>query len=411
MALAVGLFVLLFVMLFVLLVGWVVLRTLTRGLLMSNLGHALKVARTCAGEAGRCVSLGSISVYVFGRNDPIPILEDQVETCRRRFESLLGKTVDPEHPLRIFSFGKRMAFEGFCRRSLLNPGNLDGLFIPWSARTIIMTSEYPAYRLPDPERVARILLSHFHLEAFRKCPTPLWLQSGIANLIACGDDEAERARLDRRVMPSLVRRNALGAANLFHANPRELMRLLRNWQAFDNFSKYQQLTAQSCSVTEYLCGHQASHDQRERFRGFLTDLKPNTVQDAVFERHFGYGFDILLERWRACVLERGVGIHQPPPEPIRHAILGSLVPIIADRAANPTDRVQAIRDLGRTGYVVGADTLIDLVRTDDENIRAEAIRSLEAISGLPLGDDAERWADEWLAGLPKGFIGVAQAIG
>jgi hypothetical protein len=404
--LAFGLFVLLFMAYFC----WMVLRTLIGRWRMSNLAHALKTARICAGEPGRSTALGSISVHAFARTDPTPMLAAQVETCRRRFEELVGGSIDGARPLRIFAFGKRMALEGFCRRCLFNAGNSDGMFVPWSARTILLTSEFPAYRLGDPERVARVLLSYFYLDTFKNCPTPLWLQSGVASLIACGGDEAEQARLNRKLTAAHARGNLLGAADLFQLRPHAMVRLLKDWQDFGSFSRYQQLVAQSWSVTEYLCGREATNDQRERFRGFLKELKPTTPQEKIFERHFGHGFDALLEGWRAWVLDRGVGTHVTPPEHLRHALLGRVIPIVTDREADRLDRVQAIREMSRTGYVLGADALIDLVRTDDENLRTEAVWALEAISGLALGNESSRWADEWLAGLPEQVTGLAKAI-
>jgi hypothetical protein len=405
-ALAAGLFVLIFG----LHVFWTVLRILAVPWRMSRLGYAVKVARTCAGEPGRSASLGSISVYIFGRHDPMPMLERQLETCRRRFASLTGGPVDAERPLRIFAFGRRLALEGFCRRSWLDPGNLDGIFIPWFARTIAFTTESPGYHLGDSERVVRTLLTYFHLDAFRKVPSPLWLQPGIANLVACGGDDEELARLNRKLTPALARGAALGAAELFDANPRALVRLVKDWQGLASFARYQLFVAQAWSVTEYLCGHQATDVDRRRFWALLTELKPTAPQAAVFERHYGHGFDVLLERWRAWVLDRGAGSHRPPPEPIRHALVGSVIPIVADREAAPMDRMQAIRELGRTGYVLGAEALIDVLRSGDEHLSADALWSLEAISGLDLGQgqDAVRRAEEWLAGLPKEVTGLAK---
>jgi hypothetical protein len=406
-ALALGLFVVLFMLYFC----GMVLRTLIGSRRMSNLGHALKVARTCAGEPGRTVSLGSSSVYVFARNDPAPMLAAQIETCRRRFEELVGGPVDAEHPLRIFAFGKRMALEGFCRSSLLNAGNLDGLFVPWSARTIALTSEFPAYRLGDPERVARVLLSYFYLDTFKKGPLPLWVQTGVASLIAGGEDVDELARLNRKMTAALARGDVLGTAELFHAPPQAFVRLLKDWQEFASFSKYQKLVTQSWSVIEYLCGREATNDQRQRFRGFLTELKPKTPQEEVFKRHFNYGFDVLLDRWRAWVLDRGLGSHVPPPEHLRHALLGRVIPIVLDREAEPLDRIQAIRDLGRTGYVLGADALVDVLENDAQIPHEEAVWSLEAISGQALGNASRRWADEWLASLPEEVTGLAKMRG
>jgi hypothetical protein len=125
-ALTVGLFV----GLLLLFCGAMVLRILAGSLSMRLPGRALKAAETCAGEKGRHVALGPLSVHVFGPNDPAPMLRDQLEVCRGRFEALTGEPLDPALPLRVFAFGKRAAFEGFCRRNLVLVPNLDGLYFP-----------------------------------------------------------------------------------------------------------------------------------------------------------------------------------------------------------------------------------------------------------------------------------------
>jgi hypothetical protein len=90
----------------------------------------------------------------------------------------------------------------------------------------------------------------------------------------------------------------------------------------------------------------------------------------------------------------------PPPE-IRTAIIEKLVPAISDRSKNAQDRIQAMRSMGATGYVLGADTLIDVLREGDDRFTETATWSLEAISGLALGNDAARWSHCWAERNPK----------
>jgi hypothetical protein len=405
-ALTVGLFV----GLLLLFCGAMIVRVLAGSLSMRLPGRALKAARTCAGEKGRDVALGPLSVHVFGPDDPTRMLQDQLAVCRSRFEALMGEPLDPALPLRVLAFGRRAAFEGFCRRNLIPATNLDGLYLPWSARTIATTSEFPPYRLANPERILRTLLTYFFLDATKTARSTLWIQAGVANLIACGGDSNELARLNRKLLASLARGTEIGAAGLVHAHPAAWVRLLRNSQDFPSFTKYTQFLMQAWSLVEYLAGRDAPTERREHFRGFLRELKPGTTQEVVFASHFGHGFEASLEQWRAWVLDRGTGIHQPPPDHVRQALLERLIPLVRDRSADPRHRTEAIREIGRAGYVLGADTLIEVLASDDQDRAEEAVWALEAISGLAVGEDVRRWSEEWLGELPDDVTGLAKSV-
>jgi len=220
----------LFVVLFVLCAGGMVLRSLVRMRRMSNPAYALRVARACAREVGKQTTFEPVSVYVFGPNDPTSMLKGQMEICRSRFESLVGESVENDRPLRFFVFGKRDSFDAFFRWAFLYGSNLDGMYVPWSRPTISITTEFPAHRLADLERVTRVLLSYFILDTYKKSPSPLWVQMGLANVVACGRDEMELARLNRKMLAALSRGTSLGSADLFHANSRSIITLVRDWQ-------------------------------------------------------------------------------------------------------------------------------------------------------------------------------------
>ncbi len=392
----------LFVVLFILCAVGLVLRSLVRMRRMYNPAYALRVARDCAREDGKQTDFGPASVYVFGPDDPTSMLKGQMEICRSRFESLVGESVENQRPLRIFVFGKRNSFDAFFTWAFLYRSNLDGMYVPWSTATISMTTEFPAYRLADLERRARILLAYFNLDSYRESRSPSWLQMGIANLVASGVDEMESARLNRQMLAALSRGDSLGPADFFHISNRYIVRLVRDWRDFDNFKKYSQLTAQSSSVVEFLC---SDKERLERFRAFLKDATKKSSIEAVYQRHFDYGFQILLEQWRAWVLHRGIGWHGPPPQDTRDALLERVIPIVLDHGADQLDRIQAIREMGRTGYVLGSDALIDLLGKDDQIPSEEVVWSLESISGLALGDDVKTWTG-WFNQLPSDATGV-----
>ena len=124
---------------------------------------------------------------------PTPMLKSEMDSCRSRFESLVHEPIEGEPPLRFFVFGRRDAFDAFFRRASLVPGNLDGFYSPGKIRTISFTTDFPAYRLPDAPRLTRVLVAYYFLDAYRKRPAPLWLQTGVAQLIACGGDREELA--------------------------------------------------------------------------------------------------------------------------------------------------------------------------------------------------------------------------
>ena len=271
------------------------------------------------------------------------------------------------------------------------------MYVPWSTPTISVTTEFPAHRLADPERVTRVLLSYFLLDTYRKSPSPLWLQAGLANAVACGGDEPELARLNRKMLAALSRGTSLGTADLFHANPRAVGTLVRNWQEFNNFSRHTQLIAQSWSVVEFLCSEE---QRRERFLAFLRERTSKAQIEEVFQRHFGYGFESVLERWRSWVLGRGIGSHEPPPSDFRDALLMRVIPLVQDHEADPMQRIQAVREMGRAGYLLGADALIEVLGKHDDIPAEEVVWSLESISGLTLGDDLNRWRG-WFYHLPK----------
>jgi hypothetical protein len=103
-------------------------------------------------------------------------------------------------------------------------------------------------------------------------------------------------------------------------------------------------------------------------------------------------------------LDRGIGLHGPPPPDIRHALTNRVIPIIRNRHADQLETIQAIREMGRTGYVLGADTLIDLLGKDDQIPAKGVVWSLESISGLALGADVKGWID-WFGQLHEDATG------
>jgi hypothetical protein len=397
----------LFVVLFVVYAGATVTLYLAGMWRMSNPAHCLRIARLCGGEAGTRTTFGPVSVHVFGAGEPTAMLKDQVETCRRRFESLLGEPVGLDQPLRVLVFGKRHSFDAFMRRGLLFCGNVDGMYIPWSTRTVAITTDVPEFRLNELDRVVRTLVSHHNLDTLRGRPSPLWLSTGVARLVACGGDPHELASLNRRMLAALERPSVLGATELFQANPRAMLSLAKEWQDLGQFTRYVQFSDQSWSIVEFLC---CEPERQSGFRGYLREVRMEDSHEGVFSRHFGSGFDGLLRDWAAWVVARGVGCHIAPPPHVREALVDRVIPIASDPRAATLTRVQAIRELGRAGYSLGADALIELLAGESRVPAAELVAALEAIAGSAHGADIRVWRRWREANCPPGISAPYEPI-
>jgi hypothetical protein len=152
-------------------------------------------------------------------------------------------------------------------------------------------------------------------------------------------------------------------------------------------------------VCDFLTGKQAPAESQDRFRAFYSDNLSKAQPEEVFKRHFGFGFDHLFESWREWVREQGIGTFSPLPPLIQDRLLNRVIPLVEDRQGNRADRILAIRNLGSEGCILGADALIGLLRDDDAIPKEEVIWALESISGMPYGDDNDRWA-AWCSSLP-----------
>lgn len=58
-----------------------------------------------------------------------------------------------------------------------------------------------------------------------------------------------------------------------------------------------------------------------------------------------------------------------------------------------------VAQIGRVGYVMGADVLIDLLRSADIYLSQEIVWSLQAVSGQGWGHDVDRW-QAWVESVP-----------
>jgi hypothetical protein len=378
----------------------IVLATTARRQVLSNEHYTLALAREIAGFAGKTFRDGPVTIWSSGPSDPVPMLRQQLELVRSSFSSLIGREVEPRAPLRVYCFDTRDALERYHGQLSLATGNSGGGYVPAPVRMITISLEGILSRLIEPERWVRYLYGFYWLELDEGFLPPFWLREAVAHVLAARGDAQELDRLGRRMLGSLRTGHTLTAAQLFQVPEKTLVKPGRDWADRASFTKLSQWSPQSWSLGEYLFGGQSTNERRARSVAFLEDLKSSDRQEEVFERHFGFSYERLLEDWSRWVLDHGEGTHGPPPARVEDALVREVIPMIRNSQAQVTDRVHAVRMMGAEGYALGSDTLIGLLRAGSEIPGDELVWALESISGLTLGRDPEAWA-RWWEGLPE----------
>jgi hypothetical protein len=370
--------------------------SLVKNLLLRSESLLLARARKAASCEGDVTRIGGTTIWCSGPDDPVPMLTQELETTRSRFASMFATEDSGPPRLRVLCFATRAGFETFHGTSL-NLAHVDGLYAGPPSRRVTCCSEVVPTRFIDPERTARVLFGYALLDDYRGSKPPTWLQQGITNSLAAGGDAGPLARLNRKILVSIARGTTLSPDDLFSPPKNKLIKLVTHIADHAKFAKLRQFNAQAWSLVEYLAGPTSTGDRREHFRAFVKDRQLRRGGEAVFESHFGFGYERLFEGWREWVRGRGVGTHEPPPPRDRDALIGRIIPLATDPGARIMDRIEAIRGMGTAGYVLGADALIDVLRDPGEVPREEVVWALESISGLTLGDDPDGWERWWHA--------------
>jgi len=90
-----------------------VLHNVMRARRLRGESYVLASARKASGQEGEVVRSGPVTVWYSGPTNPVPLLTEQMEASRSRVESLLGREIGNQPPLRILCFRTRSAFEAF----------------------------------------------------------------------------------------------------------------------------------------------------------------------------------------------------------------------------------------------------------------------------------------------------------
>ena len=404
--LAVALLPTLLVLLFV---GWLsvgLIRSRKSQALITDAGLLAK-ARECTGEEGTVVQEGQITVWYSGPEDPTPMLREEIADSHRRFESLLGEAGIVDPPIRIVCFQDRGALLRFYREAF--PGAdlsaYQGIYFQRPFRILVLcTAAFPG-RLDDPRSQAGSLYDLVLMEHVYGTLPASWVQAGLARALGAWGRQGEAARLHRKMIAAIAAGDEW-SEELFSTSANRFSRMLSRSREAKSAHRAEQFTEQSGSIVDYLCGEKAPDARRAAFRAFVKDVESRSRQEESFFRHLGFGFGSLLDAWREWVFEQGIGPDEPPPLGVRDALVDRVLPVIRDPRAGREDRVRAIRDWRKAGYVLGAGALIDLLRDPGDIPKAELLWALRGVSGMAWGDEPDRWQLWWdeLARLWRGPI-------
>ncbi len=362
-------------------------------LVFSDYRDRWRLSRACrdAGESGpiRLVRIESARAW-FSRGCTLETeFEQHFETARKRFASLVGRHVPLSRPLLILCFEKTDSFLHDFRQ----PWMLPGVYVPWPVRRILLCEEAGRERLVSPAALLRQLLAAYFLEMDKGFLPHPWLTWGMQRCLGADDEEDCRRARNRRIPLWLATGKTLGAEQLFDETGPALLRKMRNEQNLDAFDYVARFGDQSCSLVEYLLDAQDSGIRPERFRAFVDELRRRDDYQAVFERHFGFGWGQLLDDWSRWARAQNVATTEPIAPEVRQTMEERLIPLVRDSGRPADKRITAIRSIGLKGAVSGADALIDLLRGENPDLRKEALWALQVISGEPHTEDVGFWED------------------
>ncbi len=181
----------------------------------------------------------------------------------------------------------------------------------------------------------------------------------------------------------------------FTTSATKFFRLFVRTKDAQSVRRSEQFIDQAWSIVEFLAGEDAPENRRTAFHAFLNDKQAGRRPEQTFFQHFGFGFGSCLDAWREWVTEQGIGPDLPPEPRIRDAVLHRELPVIRDREATRSDRIQAIRNWRIAGTPLGAPALIDLLRDPGDIPKDEIVWALHGASGISCGEDPDRWQAWW----------------
>lgn len=374
-----------------------------RGRRLSRETGIVQLVEPLAGAPAEVLQFGPVMAWcgegtTLGRE-----IERELSICENRVRSLTGQTVSVGPWLRCLVFGRRDHFEQTLKALgfVLGKGSYyDGVYLGAPPRVAFLEESEERRKSPDPFASLRCVLVYHLVEPLGISFRTPWLNGGLAHVVAHEGDAARLARQNRRVLADLAARRTLDAKAFFAPLPRIVWNLkLPAERDLAAVARHAAREAQQHSFMEFLCGGGATPERRLAFQRFLADPRRQKRQDEALVASFGCSPETLLDDWRQWVEQLGVGQHVPPPAEYAEVLASGPVAKIENEQAPLIERLRAVRRLGREGFTIGVDALIGVLRHGPEDLAAEAVWALEAISGRPLGADVAAW-EAWRESLP-----------
>jgi hypothetical protein len=357
---------------------------------------SIAMARKAARLEGEVVKDGPLAVWYSGPDNPVPMIREQLDAARRRFADLTGEAGILAPPFRILVFHDRGSFLRFHRQifAAIDFAILDGVYLGHPHHISTLCTGDAVGRIVDPDRTLRSLAGYALLETIWGPRAVPWIQSGLSRATAAGDDPRALVRLNRRMVASIAAGTAM-STDIFAFSARDLGRVVLRSKDPIAWQKQQQFHNQAWSIVEFLAGKTASPDGPKSLGEFLRDPLSKTAHEESLRRHFGSGAGPLIAGWREWVLDRGIGKDDEPEPEIRSGLLRRVLPVIRDRQARRGDRLAAIREWANHGFILGSQSLIDLLCDPGDIPKEEVVHTLRMVSGMAWGDDPSRWQAWW----------------
>ena len=159
------------------------------------------------------------------------------------------------------------------------------------------------------------------------------------------------------------------------------------------------------SIIDYLCGPDATPARREQLQNLWRAFGKIQTIERAFTGGCGCSVTEFESQWKAWAATAKFGPPQLPPPEIGAVANEEVIPLVRNSAAPIQRRIRAIRTLGRAGWLVGSDSLIELLTSANDDLRRESLSALRLISGELNGQRPEEW-QVWLQNLPTSGGGV-----
>ncbi|HEV7226695.1 MAG TPA: hypothetical protein VGN42_28565, partial [Pirellulales bacterium] len=375
--------------------------------------NLLRMVESSAGPPAETLRFGLVTAWCADRTTFGSEIELRLAACSARIKELTGLSPSPERRLRCFVFDYRES----CAKCLHSLGHLPSpdadlvsTYLPAPCRALFLSETELRGQALNPLHAIEGSLCWYLFEPLGLSLRRPWLGLGLANVIINRGRNERLAALNRHMLSALAAGRTLNARALLAPFPR--FKINFNPAATADFSEFTKTTAQNAqywSVMEFICGAGSTPARRLAFQRFLADPRRRKRQVETLTEHLGCSPDQLLADWRGWVQALGVGEHAPPPAEYAELLLSGPIALVKNEQVSLVERSRAIRRLGREGFAIGADALIDVLRQGPSDLAPEAIWALETISGRSLGGDAELWT-AWLKDVPEAAKSPKSAV-